>query len=83
VLAVLVAGVYLVLQPFLSAIAWARSSVATTWPVFHWMVSRAGRPRIAPRIMTLLILTGRGRAVRDRGSTLARMPIASANSRGA
>jgi predicted PurR-regulated permease PerM len=57
VLAVLVAGVYLVLQPFLSAIAWAAILVATTWPVFHWMVSRAGRPVIAATMMTLLILT--------------------------
>jgi predicted PurR-regulated permease PerM len=57
VLALLVAGVYLVLQPFLSAIAWAAILVATTWPVFHWMVSRAGRPAIAATMMTLLILT--------------------------
>jgi predicted PurR-regulated permease PerM len=56
VLAVLVAGVYLVLRPFLSAIAWAVILVATTWPVFHWMVSRAGRPAVAATIMTLLIL---------------------------
>lgn len=57
VLAVLVAGVYLVLRPFLSAIAWAAILVATTWPVFHWMVSRAGRPAVAATVMTLLILT--------------------------
>jgi predicted PurR-regulated permease PerM len=57
VLAVLVAGAYLVLQPFLSAIAWAAILVATTWPVFHWMVSRAGRPTVAATMMTLLILT--------------------------
>jgi predicted PurR-regulated permease PerM len=57
VLAILVAGVYLVLAPFLSAIAWAAILVATTWPVFHWMVSRAGRPAIAATMMTLLILT--------------------------
>jgi predicted PurR-regulated permease PerM len=56
VLAILVAGVYLVLRPFLSAIAWAAILVATTWPVFHWMVSRAGRPAVAAMIMTLLIL---------------------------
>ena len=57
VLALLAAGVYLVLQPFLSAIAWAAILVATTWPVFHWMVSRAGRPAVAATMMTLLILT--------------------------
>lgn len=57
VLAVLVAGVYLVLAPFLTAIAWAAILVATTWPVFHWMVSRAGRPTAAATVMTVLILT--------------------------
>lgn len=57
VLAVLIGGVYLVLQPFLSAIVWAAILVATTWPLFHWMVRRAGRPAIAATVMTLLILT--------------------------
>jgi len=57
VLAVLVGGVYLVLAPFLSAIAWAAILAATTWPVFHWMVRRAGRPAMAATVMTMLILT--------------------------
>jgi predicted PurR-regulated permease PerM len=57
VLAVLVAGVYMVLAPFLSAIAWAAVLVATTWPVFHWMVRREGRPAFAATVMTILILT--------------------------
>jgi predicted PurR-regulated permease PerM len=56
VLAVLVAGVYLVLAPFLSAIVWAAILAATTWPLFHGMVSRAGRPAAAASVMTLLIL---------------------------
>jgi predicted PurR-regulated permease PerM len=56
VLAILVAGVYLVLAPFLSAIAWAAILAATTWPLFHWMVTRAGRPSVAATVMTLLIL---------------------------
>ncbi len=56
VLAVLVAGVYLVLAPFLSAIAWAAILAATTWPVFHWMVRRAGHPTAAATVMTVLIL---------------------------
>ena len=56
VLAVLVAGVYLVLQPFLSAIAWAAILVATTWPVFHWLVRRTGQPAASATLMTLLIL---------------------------
>jgi len=57
VLAVLVGGVYLVLQPFLSAIVWAAILAATTWPVFHWMVGRSGRLGAAATVMTLLILT--------------------------
>jgi predicted PurR-regulated permease PerM len=56
VLAVLVAGVYLVLQPFLSAIAWAAILVATTWPVFHWLVRRTGQPAASATLMTVLIL---------------------------
>jgi predicted PurR-regulated permease PerM len=57
VLAVLIGGVYLVLQPFLSAIVWAAILAATTWPLYHWMVGRVGRPMVAATVMTLLILT--------------------------
>jgi len=56
VLAVLIGGVYLVLQPFLSAIVWAAILAATTWPLFHWLVRRSGRPGVAATVMTLLIL---------------------------
>ena len=66
VLAILVAGVYLVLQPFLSAIAWAAILVATTWPVFHWMVSRAGPPGGRGDDDDAADPHGRRRAVRDR-----------------
>ncbi len=57
VLAILVAGVFLVLRPFLSAIAWAAVLAVTTWPVFKGMVNRAGRPTAAAGVMTLIILT--------------------------
>ena len=57
VLAVLVAGVYLVLQPFLSAIVWAAILAATTWPVFDRIVRRTGSPGLAATLMSLLILT--------------------------
>lgn len=57
VLAVLVLGVFMVLRPFLSAIAWAAVLAATTWPVFDWMVNRSGRPTVAAGVMTLIILT--------------------------
>ncbi|MFO1323325.1 MAG: AI-2E family transporter [Burkholderiales bacterium] len=56
VLAVLVAGVYLVLQPFLSAIVWAAILAATTWPLFEWFARKTRRPGVAATIMTLLIL---------------------------
>src|SRR4030095_5542670 len=35
---------------------WAAILAATTWPLFHWMVRRAGRPGVAATVMTLLIL---------------------------
>jgi predicted PurR-regulated permease PerM len=57
VLAVLVVGVFLVLQPFISAIVWAAILAATVWPVFAWMRRRlAGRSGLAATIVTLLIL---------------------------
>ncbi len=57
VLAVLVVGVFLVLQPFLSAIVWAAVVAATAWPVFAWLRGRlAGRSGLAATLATLLIL---------------------------
>ena len=56
VLAVLVLGVFFVLRPFLSAIAWAAVLAATTWPVFDWMVARGWRPGVAAGVMTAIIL---------------------------
>lgn len=57
VLAVLVVGVFLVLQPFLSAIVWAAVLAATTWPVFAWLRQRlSGRSWLAATTVTLLIL---------------------------
>jgi predicted PurR-regulated permease PerM len=57
VLAVLVIGVFLVLQPFLSAIVWAAVLGAATWPVFVWIRHRfAGRSWLAAMTVTILIL---------------------------
>lgn len=57
VLAVLVVGVFLVLQPFISAIVWAAVLAATTWPVFALLRRRLeGRSGLAATIVTLLIL---------------------------
>ncbi|MFO1414933.1 MAG: AI-2E family transporter [Burkholderiales bacterium] len=56
VLAVLIAGVYLVLRPFISAIVWAAILAATTWPLFDWIERRSGRPALAATVMTLIIL---------------------------
>ncbi len=56
VLAVLVVGIFMVLQPFVSAIVWAAILAATTWPLFDWMCRRLGRPAVAATVMMLLIL---------------------------
>src|SRR5690349_20328372 len=52
-LAVLIAGCYLVLQPFLTAIIWAVVLCCTTWPTFM-RLKQAMRGRI---IVPALILT--------------------------
>ncbi len=56
VLAMLVVGVFLVLQPFLTAILWAAILSITTWPLFQWLRGRTRRPGAAATLMTLLIL---------------------------
>jgi predicted PurR-regulated permease PerM len=57
VLAVLVVGVFLVLQPFLTAIVWAAVLAAATWPVFTLARRRfGGRSALAATTVTVLIL---------------------------
>lgn len=56
VLAVLVGGVFLVLQPFMSAIVWAAILAATTWPLYAWMAYRLRSRGMAATLTTLLIL---------------------------
>jgi predicted PurR-regulated permease PerM len=56
VLAVLIGGSYLVLQPFLSAVLWAIILCCTTWPVFvHLQRITRGRVTLAASIVTLVI----------------------------
>ncbi len=49
VLAILIAGCFLVLQPFLTAIVWAAILCVTMWPLFTrvsaWLGGRRARPR--------------------------------------
>lgn len=56
VLAVLIAGCFLVLQPFLTAIVWAAILCATMWPLFErtsgWL---GGRRSLAALSMVLLV----------------------------
>jgi predicted PurR-regulated permease PerM len=56
VLAVLIAGCFLVLRPFLTAVLWAVVLAATTWPLHAriqaWL---GGRPGVAAGTMTLLV----------------------------
>ena len=57
VLAILVVGVFLVLQPFLFAVVWAAVLAATTWPVFAWLRRRfSDHSGAAATVVTLIIL---------------------------
>jgi predicted PurR-regulated permease PerM len=57
VLAVLVVGVFMVVQPFIFAIVWAAILAATTWPVFVWLRRLLkGRSGVAATIITIGIL---------------------------
>jgi predicted PurR-regulated permease PerM len=56
VLVVLLVGVFRVLQPFLSAIAWAAILAAALAPLYRLLLSRTQRPVLAATLMTLLIL---------------------------
>jgi predicted PurR-regulated permease PerM len=56
VLAVLIAGCFLVLQPFMTAILWAGILCATTWPLYQRLVVRMrGRESLAAAAMVTLI----------------------------
>ncbi|WP_194270208.1 AI-2E family transporter [Candidatus Methylospira mobilis] len=55
-IAVLIAGCFAVLRPFLSAILWAVILSFSTWPVYQWVVrSVAGGKTVASGLMVLLI----------------------------
>jgi predicted PurR-regulated permease PerM len=60
VLVVLLAGCYLVLQPFLTAIIWAIILCCTTWPTFrhlqHWMHGRVILPALLVTLAVALVL---------------------------
>ncbi|MEP7181226.1 MAG: AI-2E family transporter [Betaproteobacteria bacterium] len=56
VLALLLVGVFLVLQPFITAIVWAAILTATLWPLFLWLRDRlGGRPTLAALLLVTLI----------------------------
>jgi predicted PurR-regulated permease PerM len=56
-IAMLVAGSFWVLIPFLGALIWATSIVVATWPLLLWVQKKTGgRRSIAVAIMTLLVL---------------------------
>jgi predicted PurR-regulated permease PerM len=69
VLAVIAAGCFLVLRPFLSAILWAMIFCAATWRPFQWLAGRIGNSQaallltISTALLTLVplgLLTARG-----------------------
>ena len=56
VLLVLIAGCFLVLRPFISALLWAIILSFSTWPVYEWWTRvLKGRKTLAATIMTLLL----------------------------
>jgi predicted PurR-regulated permease PerM len=56
VLALLIAGCFLVLQPFLTAILWAAILCATLWPAFEGLTRwLRGRPGLAALTIVVLI----------------------------
>jgi predicted PurR-regulated permease PerM len=54
VLALLVVGVFFVLQPFITAILWAAILAVTLWPLFIWLRERLG----GRRSLAALLLVG-------------------------
>ena len=56
VLAILIVGCYLVLQPFLTALVWAAILCTTTWPLYVRLHARlGGRDALAALAMVLLL----------------------------
>ncbi len=56
VLALLLVGVFFVLQPFLTAIVWAVILAATLWPLFVWLRDRLnGRSSLAAFLVVSLV----------------------------
>jgi predicted PurR-regulated permease PerM len=55
-LALLVIGCFLILRPFLAALAWALILAITTWPAYEWLLARMrGRRTLAALAMTTLL----------------------------
>jgi predicted PurR-regulated permease PerM len=57
VLAILVAGCFLVLRPFMTAILWAAILCATLWPLFDWTSGRLGGRRGWAALAMVLLIT--------------------------
>lgn len=54
---ILVAGCFLVLRPFLTAILFAAVVCVSTWPLYHWLLKRMkGRQNLAALAMTLSLI---------------------------
>ena len=55
-LALLVIGCFVILRPFLAALAWALILAITTWPAYEWLLARMrGRRTLAALLMTTLL----------------------------
>lgn len=56
--AFLVIGCFVVVRPFISAVAWAAILCYSTWPVYSWIERKlSGKHNLAATLMTLLIAT--------------------------
>ena len=70
VLLVLIVGCLLVLQPFLSALAWAVILCTTTWPAYVWL-----RARLAPREWLAALIMVLSQSSPGSGGTLIVTPL--------
>lgn len=53
----IVAIAFVVLRPFLTAIAWAAILAYATWPAYHWLRRAMGRwQRLSAGVMTMLVI---------------------------
>ena len=53
----LVIGVFMVLQPFLTILLWSAIFAFATWPIFNWLNEKVGHRRSLAAFLLTLALT--------------------------